>query len=135
MKSMGIRVRTLDPRLMPHAHGYWSVVLVLLFCFASQAALAGARLGIAVDKVPDITAGAHNLPPNTGAHVASVTAGGPADRAGLRQGDIILRINERPIHGPDDVAAIAETLTPGKEVPVDILRFGNEMQLYVLPSL
>lgn len=132
---MYIRARTLDPSLMPHARGYWPAVLALLFCFISQSALAGARLGIAVDKVPDITAGAHNLPPNTGAHVASVTAGGPADRAGLRQGDIILRINERPIHGPEDVAAIAETLTPGKEVPVDILRFGDEMQLYILPSL
>ncbi len=132
---MCVRVRTPHPSWIPVARNYWPVVLVLLFCFVSPSALAGARLGIAVDKVPDITAGAHNLPPNTGAHVASVTAGGPADRAGLRQGDIILRINERPIHGPEDVAAIAETLTPGKEVPVDILRLGNEMQLYILPSL
>ena len=123
------------PSLMPFARGGWPAVLVLLFCLVSPSALAGARLGIAVDKVPEMTAGAHNLPPNTGAHVAGVTAGGPADRAGLRQGDIILRINERAVHGPDDVAAIAETLTPGKEVPVDILRFGNELQLYVLPSL
>lgn len=114
---------------------YWFAFLVLLFCLVSPSALAGARLGIAVDKVPDITAGAHNLPPNTGAHVATVIAGGPADRAGLREGDIILRINEQPIHGPDDVAAVAETLTPGKEVPVDILRYGNEMQIYILPSL
>jgi serine protease Do len=120
---------------MSLAHGCWHVLLVLLFCIVSPSALAGAHLGIAVDKVPEITAGAHNLPPNTGAHIASVITGGPADRAGLRQGDIILRLNERPVHGPEDVAAIAETLTPGEEVPVDILRFGNEMQLYVVPSL
>lgn len=132
---MGVWARTPQLSLTPLARSYRLAALVLLFCFVSPTALAGARLGIAVDKVPDITAGAHNLPPNTGAHVAGVTAGGPADRAGLRQGDIILRINERPIHGPDDVAAIAETLTPGKEIPVDILRFGNEMQLYLLPSL
>jgi S1-C subfamily serine protease len=119
----------------PHPRRYWIALLALLFSLVSPLASAGGRLGIAVDKVPDITAGAHSLPPNTGAHVASVVEGGPADRAGLRQGDIILRINERPIRGPDDVAAVAETLTPGKEVPVDILRYGNEMQLYVLPSL
>lgn len=118
-----------------HPRRHWLVFLALLSCLVSPLALAEARLGIAVDKVPDNTAGAHNLPPNTGAHIASVIAGGPADRAGLRQGDIILRINEQPIYGPEDVAAVAETLTPGKEVPVDILRYGNEMQIYVLPSL
>jgi S1-C subfamily serine protease len=122
------------PSLIALARGRWPVLLALLFCMASPWALAGGRLGIAVDRVPDITAGAHNLPPNTGAHIASVAAGGPADRAGLRQGDIILRINERPIHGPEDVAAMAETLIPGKDVPVDVLRYGNEMQFYVSPS-
>ena len=132
---MCIRGRIPHTSFMSRARGHWLVLLVLVFGLVSPSALAGARLGIAVDKVPDITAGAHNLPPNTGAHIASVTAGGPADRGGLRQGDIILRINERVIHGPEDVAAIAETLKPGEEVPVDILRFGNEMQLYVVPSL
>ena len=132
---MRARARKAYTRLGPFALGHWSVLLILLFYVVSPSALAGGRLGIAVDKVPEITAGAHHLPPNTGAHIASVTAGGPADRAGLRQGDIILRINERPIHGPEDLAAMAETLKPGKEVPVDILRFGDEMQLYILPSL
>jgi serine protease Do len=132
---MCTRARRASPSLIPLARGCWRVLLVLLFCIVSPSAIAGARLGIAVDKVPEITAGAHSLPPNTGAHIASVIAGGPADRAGLRQGDIILRINDRPVHGPEDVPAIAETLTPGEEVPVDILRFGNEMQLYVMPSL
>ena len=108
--------------------------LVLALCVLALPALADARFGMFVDRVPENTANAHHLAPNTGAHVVSVISGGPAARGGLRAGDIILRINEQLIHDPQDVAAIADTLTPGQAVPVDIMRDGNLMQVYVQPS-
>lgn len=120
--------------LTPVAHRHGLVVLVLTLCVWSLPVLAEARLGMYVDRVPEITANAHDLAPNTGAHIVSVVSRGPAARAGLRAGDIILRINEQLIHDPEDVTAIAEGLTPGQDVPVEIMRDGNLMQLYVQPS-
>lgn len=114
--------------------GFAPVLLVLALCVVSLQALAQARFEMFVDRVPEITANAHNLAPDSGAHIVSVTSRGPAARAGLRAGDIILRINEQLIHDPQDVAAIADTLTPGQAVPVEIMRDGNLMQLYVQPS-
>ncbi len=121
-------------RFTPIARSDGLIVLVLALCVWPLPVLAEARLGMFVDRVPKITANAHNLAPGTGAHIVSVTTGGPAARAGLRAGDIILRINEQLIHDPQDVAAIGETLTPGQAVPVEIVRDGNLMQLYVQPS-
>lgn len=120
--------------LTPVARRYGLVVLVLTLCVWSLPVLAEARLGMYVDRVPEITANAHDLAPNTGAHIVSVVSRGPAARAGLRAGDIILRINQQLIHDPEDVTAIAEALTPGQDVPVEIMRDGNLMQLYVQPS-
>jgi S1-C subfamily serine protease len=120
--------------LTPVAHRYGLVVLVLTLSIWSLPVLAEARLGMYVDRVPEITANAHDLAPNTGAHIVSVVSRGPAARAGLRAGDIILRINEQLIHDPEDVTAIAEGLTPGQGIPVEIMRGGNLMRLYVQPS-
>jgi serine protease Do len=111
------------------------VVLVLALCLLSLPALAEARLGIVVDRVPDNTANAHNLAPDTGAHIVRVIPGGPSARAGLQAGDIILRINEHLVRGAENVAEIAQTLTPGQAVPVEIMRYGSLMQVYVQPSL
>ncbi|MDX1488568.1 MAG: PDZ domain-containing protein [Acidiferrobacterales bacterium] len=120
--------------LTPVAPSYGLVVLVLTLYVWPLPALAEARLGMYVDRVPDITANAHDLAPNTGAHIVSVVSRGPAARAGLRAGDIILRINEKLIRDPEDVTAIAKGLTPGQDVPVEIMRDGNLMQLYLQPS-
>ncbi len=114
---------------------YGLVVSVLALCVLSLPALAQARLGVIVDRVPDNTASAHKLVPDTGAHIVQVIRDGPSDRAGLRSGDIILRIDEQPIRGVRDVARIAGTLSPGQTVPVEIMRDGNLMRVYVQPSL
>lgn len=122
-------------RVAPIMRHYGLVLLILALCALSPPALAEVQLGIVVDRVPDNTASAHNLAPNTGAHIVSVIRDGPSARAGLRSGDIILRINEQPIHSAEDVAEIARKLTPGQTVPVEIMRYGSLMQVYVQLSL
>ena len=50
---------------------------------------------------------------------------GPAAKAGIRPGDIITRINHKPISDPQELASVAETLKKGATVPVLVLRGGT----------
>jgi serine protease Do len=66
-----------------------------------------------------------NLPSTHGALVSSVEDGGPAAKAGLKQGDVITRFNGKAVgdsvHLRNDVAATA----PGTTVAVEVLRNGK----------
>ena len=46
-----------------------------------------------------------------GVLVRSVTKGSPAEKAGLRAGDVIVRVNDKPVASPSDVAAVAALAT------------------------
>jgi putative serine protease PepD len=66
-----------------------------------------------------------------GAEVASVVTGGPADQAGLTQGDIINEIDGQPVDGSDDVARIISAHRVGDDVNIRIDRSGQELTLGV----
>ncbi|MEA2375491.1 MAG: hypothetical protein QOD53_1954 [Thermoleophilaceae bacterium] len=59
-----------------------------------------------------------------GARVADVVAGGPADRAGIRAGDVIAKIGVTAVRDPTDVAAAIAGKKPGDTVAVQVLRNG-----------
>ena len=81
-------------------------------------------LGLQIQNVPDDIAASSGLGAPLGALVAGVTAGGPADRAGLRQGDIVLRFNgTRIANARALVPEIARTRT-GDAVEIKIFRDG-----------
>ena len=66
---------------------------------------------------------------NEGGVLIEDIAGGPAYAAGLREGDIILQLNNHRIGGLKDFRAQAEALEPGKTVPVLIQRQGGPLFL------
>jgi putative serine protease PepD len=53
-----------------------------------------------------------------GAYVGSVTAGGPAEKAGIRGGDLIVNVAGHPTHTPDGLASVLANLKPGQRVSV-----------------
>lgn len=57
-----------------------------------------------------------------GAYIQGVVPGGPADRAGLKTGDIILALDTQKMKDADEVVATAARLTPGMPVRVTFLR-------------
>jgi S1-C subfamily serine protease len=66
-----------------------------------------------------------------GAGIVAVTNGGPADRAGLRPGDVITAVGGAPT---PDTTALAEALAarqPGQDVPVSITRDGHTLTVPV----
>ena len=68
---------------------------------------------------------------SNGASIASVVAGSPADRAGIRAGDILAQSRERAIHNPYDWEAERLELRVGDDVPLVVRRGGQEMRVNV----
>jgi putative serine protease PepD len=57
-----------------------------------------------------------------GALIAAVQSGGPADKAGIVEGDSIDALNGRTVTSSDDLATILATLEPGRRVGVTVIR-------------
>ena len=64
-----------------------------------------------------------------GAEVQSVVPGGPAEKAGLKAGDVIVSIDGQPVREPSDVAAAIADNRPGDEADVGVQRNGATMTL------
>lgn len=63
-----------------------------------------------------------------------VVDGGPADRAGLIVGDIIVAIGEAPVIDQESIPAAMIRLVPGEAVPISVLRGGEPRAFVVVPT-
>ena len=61
-----------------------------------------------------------------GVRITDVQAETPAAQAGLRQEDIIVAVNDQPVHNLRDYAKALRALSPGDEIRVRFRRNGNE---------
>ena len=69
--------------------------------------------------------------PNGGAQIADVTAGAPAEKAGLIKGDVVTKVDGEDVQIPDDVAAAIEDNKPGDQVDVTVQRGGSDKTVQV----
>ena len=60
-----------------------------------------------------------------GARVTDITSGGPADDAGVRDGDLIVELGGRRVRSPTDLARAIDRRRPGDEVKVVVRRDGS----------
>ncbi len=89
-------------------------------------------LGVFNDPIDEDIALALNLGEVRGALVIRTVPGGPAELAGLRPGDVIVRFGDQEIGGPDDLKWIASTAGVGSSIPVAIVRAGKELTVAVV---
>ncbi|MCO5108489.1 MAG: DegQ family serine endoprotease [Burkholderiaceae bacterium] len=87
-----------------------------------------ARLGVSIQEVNQTLADSFKLDKPEGALVANVEKGGPADTAGLRSGDVILKVDGKPIVASGDLPALIGQARPGEKVALDYWRDGSEHQ-------
>ena len=66
-----------------------------------------------------------------GVLVRSVSKGSPAERAGIKAGDVIIRVNDRSVEGPSDVAAIMRERGDRKTVNLVLMREKRELSITV----
>lgn len=88
-----------------------------------------ARLGVAVQEVNQAFADSFQLDRPEGALVSSVERGGPADKAGLQPGDVIRKVDGKPVVSSGDLPAIVGLATPGDKVKLDVWRKGSAHEL------
>jgi S1-C subfamily serine protease len=88
-------------------------------------------LGVTIQSVDADLASSLNLPAARGAIVTSVTAGGPAERAGIKRGDVITAVNNQPIADNNMLRNQVASLGPNSSASVTVLRNGREQNVQV----
>ena len=76
----------------------------------------------------------HALALESGVLVLSVEGGSPAERVGLREGDVVIAFAGEPVAGVDDLHRLLTGRRIGAELPLEILRGGERHVLAVTPS-
>ncbi len=83
------------------------------------------RLGIVLGPVSKEIADALGLPKATGAAVMSVEAGSPAEKAGIRPSDVVLKFNNKVIELWNDLPRLVGSVKPGTAVTLQIWQGGK----------
>ena len=93
-------------------------------------------VGIAGQTVPLLTRVVRyfSLSTETAVFVVSVERGSPAERAGIREGDLIVAFGEQPIRGIDDLLRLLTEDRVGKPVPLTALRGSERLTLSLTPA-
>jgi S1-C subfamily serine protease len=92
-------------------------------------------LGVAVQDVPLLRRVVRyfHLPAETGVLVVSLEPDGPAARAGVREGDILVECAGEPVSGADDLHRLLTVERIGRRLPIGVIRGTERLALEVEP--
>ncbi|MDR0997112.1 MAG: DegQ family serine endoprotease [Zoogloeaceae bacterium] len=90
------------------------------------------QLGVVIQEVTKELADAFGLPEAKGALVSNVQPDSPAAKAGLKDGDVILAFNGKPIGGWSDLPRMVGMSRPGTPATLDVWRKGKRLNVAVV---
>jgi S1-C subfamily serine protease len=70
----------------------------------------------------------------SGAQVANVKAGGPAEKAGILENDVVVKVGDRTVADADEFVVAVRLLKIGQDAPIEVVRDGRHMTLTVNPG-
>jgi serine protease Do len=88
-------------------------------------------IGVSVQNITASMRTVLNLGSRKGVLVSDVFKSQPADKAGIRRGDVILSISGNDVANANELSLAVSTLKPGSKVPAVIFRSGREMTLQI----
>ena len=88
--------------------------------------IAHPALGLTAESVNDQGSG--------GAKVTQVNPGGPAQRAGLAQNDVVVKVGDRVVNDLDELTVAVRQLKIGQDAPIDVIRDGKHITLTIRPD-
>ena len=97
--------------------------------------IARGYIGVSIQPVSDDLAEAMNTKDTTGAYVAEITKGGPADKAGMHIGDVVKTVNGEPVKSHTDLTRRIANVGVGDKIQVTVLRGGKPVSLTLVAGL
>jgi serine protease Do len=88
-------------------------------------------LGVGLQPLDENIAASLGLPKDSGEIVRSVVPGEAAARAGIQQGDVIVRVNGRDVNPDETVSYLIANTQVGAKVPVELIRDGRRQTVNV----
>ena len=88
-------------------------------------------LGVQIQPVTEDFADALGLKEKRGEFIQSVQPGEPADKAGLKSGDVVLKVNDKNVTPEQTLSYIVANIPPGASVPVEFVRDGKQQRINV----
>jgi serine protease Do len=87
------------------------------------------KLGVTVQEVNQALAESFGMDKPAGALVGSVQKGGPAAKAGIEAGDVIVKFDGKPIARSGDLPPLVTAVKPGSSVKLEVWRDGKPVEL------
>ena len=84
-------------------------------------------IGVEAQAISPAVAESFKLGPTRGALIAGVLRGGPADKAGVKPGDVLLEVQGRPVADPTGMLNLIAALAPGQPAKVKLKRHGQDV--------
>ena len=88
-------------------------------------------IGVALQNIDESLATALNIERNRGELIRSVTPGGPAERAGIRQGDVVVSVAGQPVTPDQTLAYLVSRQAIGARIPMELIRNGQRSTVQV----
>jgi len=89
------------------------------------------RVGIGIQPLTKELAQSFKLDAESGAVIVNVEKGGPAEKAGARVGDVVLKWNGQPLEDPAELPRLVAATKPGAEATMEVWRDGKRVPLKV----
>ena len=86
-------------------------------------------IGVEVQPITQELADSFHMPSTTGALIAGVMRGSPADKAGVRPGDVLLSIGEDTVENAETMLQLIAELKPGNPARLGLRRSGKEFEV------
>ncbi len=138
---VGINVAILSATRGPQGEGAWTgvgfaipsnVVKHVMESLIKTGKVARGYLGLYPGDLNPALARQFKAPSVSGALVQQVESGSPADKGGVKQGDVIRTYNGQTVEGADQFRSMVASTSPGTEAKLGILRDGNPATLHVV---
>ncbi len=90
-----------------------------------------AWLGVKLQVLDPDLAKYFHIHPSDGVLIVSVEPESPAERAGLKGGDILTKLAGERVHSPEDVQEVLADFHPGQRIKVSVIRHDREKEIAV----
>lgn len=108
-----------------------SLVLQVMDQIIKHGSVIRGWMGVEVQDMTPELAESFKLKDTNGALIAGILKGGPADRAGIRPGDILVSVNDKSINDSSGLLNLIAMLVPGQTAQIRLLRNDKAMQAAV----